>query len=191
MFTLKKNSIQKESKYLTTPEDDHEEPKKKKTISKIKLFFFLWNIVSIALYSAYTLFVVYKMAKKTFLSTVIQYLLVLYAVVFVILLLLSFFDKKKNSSRLKNYKSAINFFKAFVQIINFVLSMITIISVFIATGKPDFAGFMFAILSLVLTLASIFFEIIKIIIRKNFGVIKQNFLEIHEKPRKKPTKKEN
>lgn len=186
MFNKKTEKI---SKHAETPELETNE-KKKSRFGGIKLFFFIWNIVSITVYSAYTLYVLYNMTEATFLSKAMPFLLMLYALVFLILIILGLFDKKHMSSNLKNYKSAINFFKAFVQILNFVLSMITIVSVFIQTGKPDFTGFMFAILSLLLTLASIFFEIIKIIIRKNMGIIKQNFLEIHDKPKTRK-KKEN
>lgn len=190
MFSFKRKEIEKESKRASTPENDSQ-TKPKSKFSKLKLFFLVWNIVSIAVYSAYTLFVIYRSTESTFVSKLIPYLLGAYALVFLILILLGLFDKTHMSSRLKNYKSAITFFKAAVQILNFVLSMITIISVFITTGKPDFAGFMFAVLSLVLTLCSIFFEIVKIIIRKNIGIIKQNFLDLRVKQPKKQKEKEN
>ena len=54
----------------------------------MKVFFFIWNIVSITLYSAYTLFVIYKLSINTFLSKAIKWLLVLYIVAFGLLILI-------------------------------------------------------------------------------------------------------
>ena len=182
MFNIfKRKQIEKESNIATTPE-----PVKPAgdNFSKLKIFFFLWNIISIALYSAYTMFVIYNLSINTFLSKVIVWLLWIYAGAFVLLILISLGNRKKMKYRLKNYKSATNFLKYFIQILNFVLSIITAISAFITTGTTDFSGVIWAVLSIILTFISIMFEVAKIIIRKNISVIKQNFLDIREKPRK-------
>ncbi len=182
MFNIfKRKQEEKVSNRATTPE-----PVKTATeeLTKFKVFFFIWNIVSITLYSAYTLFVIYKLSLNTFLSKIIVWLLLAYAVAFVLLILINLGNRKKLKAKLKNYKSATNFLKYFIQIINFVLSIITAISALITTGTTDFSAVLFAVLSFILTLVSIFFEIIKIIIRKNISAIKQNFLDIREKPRK-------
>ena len=182
MFNLfKRKPIEKESNIATTPTQS---TKVQDSWSKMKVFFFIWNIVSITLYSAYTLFVIYRLSLNTFLSKVIVWLLVIYAAVFLILILVNLGNRKKLNSGLKNYKSATNFLKYIMQILNFVLSITTAISALISTGTTDFSAVLWATLSFILTLINIFFEIIKIIIRKNIGIIKQNFLDIREKPRK-------
>lgn len=88
-------------------------------------------------------------------------------------------------SGLKNYKSATKFLKYAIQVLNFVLSIITAISAFITTGTTDFSAIIYAVLSLIVTGVLILFEIAFIIIRKNIPIIKRNFLEIREKPVKK------
>ena len=149
------------------------------------MLFLLWNIFSIAVYSCYTLFVTYKLSEKNFLSKVILYLLIAYAVIFVLLILVSLNSKGRMKYRLKNYKSAVKFFKYAIQIINFVLSIITAISAFITTGKTNVSAILYAILSLFITLIFIFFEIVHIIIRKNIPLIKHNLLEIRDVDGKK------
>ena len=93
-------------------------------------------------------------------------------------------NRKKLKSGLKNYKSATKFLKYAMQILNFVLSIATAVSALVSTGKMDFSSVLWATLSFILTLVAILFEVVKIIIRKNFSAIKQNFLDIREKPRK-------
>ena len=89
---------------------------------------------------------------------------------------------------LSNYKSAASFLRYTITIINFSLSIITLIGAFITTGAVDFKSFIYAVLILIVTVISIFFEIGKIIIRKNFHVIKQNFLDLRIKGMKKEDK---
>ena len=152
--------------------------------TKMKVFFFIWNIISITLYSAYTLFVIYRLSSNTFLSKAIKWLLVLYIVAFGLLILINLGNRKRMNHQLKNYKSATNFLKYAMQILNFVLSIATAVSALVSTGKMDFSSVLWATLSFILTLVAILFEVVKIIIRKNFSAIKQNFLDIREKPRK-------
>ena len=87
---------------------------------------------------------------------------------------------------LKNYKSATNFLKYAISIINFSLSIFTAISAFVTTGTTDVSAVLYAILSLFVTGFLILFEIAKIIVRKNIPLIKRNFLELREKPENKP-----
>lgn len=91
---------------------------------------------------------------------------------------------------LKNYKSATKFLKYAIQILNFVLSITTAVSAFITTGTTDFSAIAYAVLSLIVTGVLILFEVAVIIIRKNIPIIKQNFLEIREKPVKKHNSEE-
>lgn len=180
---FKRKKQDKESNVAVSPEQEE----KQETLTKIKVFFFLWNILSIALYTCYTLFVIYRLAERTFLSKIIIYLLYAYAAIFVLLILLNIGNRKKLKYRLKNYKSATKFLKYAIQILNFTLSIITAISALITTGTTDIQAVLFAILSIIVTLVMIFFEIISIIIRKNIPLIKRNFLEIRDKaePRKR------
>ena len=180
---FKKRKIEKESNVATTPE----QPKKQTVFTKWKVFFFLWNILSITLYSSYTLLITYQMAEKTFLSKVIIYLLYAYAAAFVLLILINLGNRKKLKSGLKNYKSATKFLKYAMQILNFVLSIITAISALFATGTFDFKAVLFAILSFIVTLFLILFEVAGIIIRKNIPLIKRNFLEIRDKEQAEDT----
>ena len=182
MFNLfRRKPIEKESNVAHTPspvatvEDSW---------TKMKVFFFIWNIVSITLYSAYTLFVIYNLSINTFLAKAIKWLLLLYIVAFGLLILINLGNRKRMNRQLKNYKSATNFLKYAMQILNFVLSIATAFSALFSTGKLDFSSVLWATLSFILTVVAIFFEIAKIIIRKNFSAIKQNFLDIREKPRK-------
>lgn len=175
MFGKKK----KESNVAYTPEESKRTP-----LKKINVAFFLLSFFSIVLYSSYTLFVIYKLTEKTFLSKFIMYLLAIYIIAFVLLVLVNLGNKRKMKSKLRDYKSATKFLKYTVQIINFVLSIITAISAFITTGTTDIPALAYALLSIFITFIFIFFEIIVIKIRKNMHLIKQNFLELREKPDK-------
>ena len=177
MSLLNRKKIEKESHIATTPE----ESKMQINSNKKNIAFLIWNILSIALYSSYTLFVIYKLSEHNFLSKIIIYLLGAYAVAFVLLILISIGNRTKLKYRLKNLQSVANFFKYFIQIANFVLSIITAISAFITNGTTDFSSILYAILSLAITLIFIIVEIAKIIIRKNLPLIKYNFLEIRDK----------
>ena len=181
MNLFKKKNIEKESNVALTPEDENVHP----PYSPIKVAFLVWNLLSIALYSCYTLFVTYKLAEKTFLSKIIIYLLAVYAIAFVLLILIGIFNKKRFNTNLKNYKSATKFFKYTIQILNFTLSIITAISAFITTGTTDISAIAFAILSIIVTVFMILFEIARIIIRKHIPLIKQNFLDLRDKPARK------
>jgi len=177
---FKKKEFQKESNIATTPP----ESLSKKKISKFKIFFFIWNIFSITLYSSYTLFVVYKLTHKTFLSKIIVYLLAAYILAFALLLLINIGNHKKLKYKLKNYKSATKFLKYSVQTLNFILSIITAISAFITTGTTDIQAILYAVLSLFVTAILIIIEIAGIIIRKHMPLIKQNFYELRDIPEK-------
>ena len=177
MSLFNRKKIEKESHIATTPE----ESKMQINSNKKNIAFLIWNILSIALYSSYTLFVIYKLSEHNFLSKIIVYLLGAYAVAFVLLILISIGNRTKLKYRLKNLQSIANFFKYFIQIANFVLSIITAISAFITNGTTDFSSILYAILSLAITLIFIIVEIAKIIIRKNLPLIKYNFLEIRDK----------
>lgn len=168
---------QKLSNEIFTP-NDAIPPKK---ISKAKILFYLWNVFSITLYSCYTMFVIYHLSEKNFLSHLIIYLLYAYAAAFVLIIFINIKNHKQLSAKLKNYKSATNFLKYFVQCINFILSIITAISALISTGSLDFNAIGYAALSLFITLVMIIVEFAKIIIRKNMPLIKYNFLEIRDK----------
>ena len=174
---------EKESNIAYTPEES-----KKSPLKKINTFFFLLSFLSITFYSCYTFLVIYKLAEKTFLSKIIVYLLIIYVVSFLLLVLLNLNNKRKMKSKLKNYKSATKFLKYTVQIVNFVLSIITAISAFITTGTTDISALAYAVVSIIITFVFIFFEIICMKIRKNFSVIKQNFLDLREKPQNKSIK---
>lgn len=174
-------SYQKESNRLTTPEESLPGPK----MQKLNNWFFIFTIFSIIVYSCYTFFIVYKLAEKTFLSKIIVYLLGIYVIVFLILILVNLRNRRKMKYSLKNYKSATKFLKYAIQIINFSLSIITAISAFITTGTTDISALAYAFLSILITIIFIFFEIVSIKIRKNFPAIKQNFLELRDKPAKK------
>lgn len=178
---FKRRKQEKESNVATTPEPE----KRTSTFTKWKVFFFIWNICTITLYSAYTLFVIYQMAEKTFLSKVIVYLLYAYIAAFVLLILINIGNRKKLKSGLKNYKSATKFLKYAMQILNFVLAISTAVSVLFTTGTFDFKTILFAVLSLIVTLVLILFEIAGVIIRKNIPIIKRNFLELRDKPVKR------
>ncbi len=177
MAWFKKKEKQKESNIASSPEQKNSAEE----LTRVKVFFFLWNILSIALYSCYTFFVIYKLSEKSFLSKIIIYLLYVYAGIFVLLILINIGNRKKMKYQLKNYKSATIFLKYTIQILNFFLSIFTAISAFVATGKVDFSTIGFAILSLIITLILILLEFAKIIIRKNIPLIKYNFLEMRDK----------
>ncbi len=182
MFKLfKRKPIEKESNIASTPEPV---PEKKEKWSKIQVFFFLWNLISITIYSAYTFFVIYNLSISTFLATLIKWILLAYGVAFLLLILINLGNRKRMNRQLKNYKSATNFLKYFIQTLNFVLSIATAVNALIITGTTDFSAVMWAVVSFTFTVINILFEVAKIIIRRNFSAIKQNFLDIREKPRK-------
>ena len=168
---------EKESNIAYTPESA-----KKSPFKKLNTIFFVLTFLSIVLYSCYTFFIIYRLAEKTFLSKVIIYLLVAYIFVFLLLVLINLKNRRRMKSKLRDYKSATKFLKYAVQIINFVLSIITAISAFITTGTTDISAIAYAILSIIITVVFIFFEIVVIKIRRNLPLIKKNFLELREKP---------
>ncbi len=177
-FLYNKNmKKQKLSNEIYTPRDAV--PKKK--ISKAKIFFYIWNIFSIVLFSSYTMFVIYRMTEKTFLSHLITYLLYAYAAIFILIIILNLKNRKKLKNKLKNYQSATNFLKYVVQIINFILSISTAISALFSTGNLDINTIGYGLLSIFVALVMIIIEIAKIIIRKNLPLIKYNFLEMRDK----------
>lgn len=165
------------SNEIYTPKDAM--PNKKNT--KFKIIFLLWHIFSIAVYSFYTMFIVYQLSERNFLSNLIIYLLYAYAIIFILIIILNLNNKKKLKYKLKNYKSATNFLKYLVQIINFVLAISTTINILFTTGTFDIKTIAIALLSILITFVLIIIEIIKIIIRKNLPLIKYNFLEIRDK----------
>ena len=175
----KKNKQEKESKYAETPENSQNQ---KLSITKLKVIFYVWNIFSIVLFSSYTMFVIYKLSEKSFLSKIIIYLLIAYFFAFVLLILISIGNKTNLKYRLKNFQSATKFLKYSVQIINFTLALATSLNVLFTTGRVDVSAIFYGILSLILTIICILFEIAKIIIRKNIPLIKHNFLEMRDKP---------
>jgi hypothetical protein len=182
MFKLfKRKPIEKESNIARTPTPL---PERKEKWSKIQVFFFFWNLISISIYSAYTFFVIYNLSISTFLSTLIKWILLAYGIAFLILIIINIGNRKRMKRQLKNYKSATNFLKYFIQTLNFVLSIATAVNALIITGTTDFSAVMWAVVSFAFTVINILFEVAKIIIRRNFSAIKQNFLDIREKPRK-------
>lgn len=178
---FKRKPKEKESNIASTPRPL---PERKEKWTKLQVFFFLWNIISIFIYSAYTFFVIYNLSISTFLAKFIKWILLLYGLAFLLLILINVGNRKRMKYQLKNYKSATNFLKYFIQTLNFVLSISTAINALIITGTTDFSAVLWAVVSFIFTVINILFEIIKIIIRKNFSAIKQNFLDIREKPRK-------
>ena len=127
----------KESNVATTPFDNIPQKKDK----PITVWFLLWNIVPIVLYCCYTFFFVYKTSQNNFLSKVVIYLLGAYVAVFVLLVLINIKSKSRMKRGLKNYKSAASFLRYTVTIINFSLSIITLIGAFLTTGSVDFQSF--------------------------------------------------
>ena len=177
MSLFGKKKKEKESNVAISPprEPSHE------AVTKSAILYVIWNILSITLYSCYMFFVIYHLSSKNFLAKIIPYLLGVYALAFVLLLLMSLGNRKKLKHRLKNYQSATKFLKYSIQIINFVLSIVTAVSALITTGTTDMSAVLYAVLSFFITLVFIVVEIIKIIIRKNLPIIKYNFLEIRDK----------
>lgn len=176
MFKWKKA---KESNVAYTPETSKRSP-----LKKLNSIFFLLTFFSIVLYSCYTFFIIYQLAEKTFLSKAIMYLLIAYICVFILLVLLNLRNKRRMKSKLRDYKSATKFLKYIVQIINFALSISTAISAFITTGTTDISALAYAVLSIIITIVFILFEIVVIKIRRSLPLIKKNFLELREKPSK-------
>lgn len=182
MFKLfKRKPIEKESKIASSPDPV---PEKKEKWSKIQVFFFFWNLISITIYSIFTFFVIYNLSINTFLVSFIKWILIAYGIAFLLLILINLGNRKRMNRQLKNYKSATNFLKYFIQTLNFILSIATAVNALIITGTTDFSAVMWAVVSFTFTVINILFEVAKIIIRRNFSAIKQNFLDIREKPRK-------
>lgn len=176
MALIKRKKTEKQSRIAATPVQEVKKPK----LTKRKVFFLVLNVLSVLLYSCYSLFVIYRLSEKSFLSNVILVLFGVYALSLLLLLLFSIGNGRKLKNRMKSYKSAIKFLKYAVQIINFVLSIITAISALITTGTTDFSAVGYAVLSFIITIILVFVEIVSIIIRKNIPLIKHNFLEMRD-----------
>ena len=177
MSLLNRKKIQKESNVATTPENKLPVD----GFSKSKFYLLLWNILSMAFYCCYIFFIIMQINYNQFLSKLIIWLVYIYITALVLLILLSIGSKRKLKSRMKNYKSALNFLKYFIQLVNFVLSIVTALSAFLTTGKADVKALSYAIISLGLTVIMVAFEVVKIIIRKNIPIVKKNFLEIRDR----------
>ena len=183
---LFRNKTAKESNRVKTPDELVPEKKPK----KITFWFLVWNLFPIIIYSLYTLFIVYNSTQKTFLSKVIVYLLGVYIFAFILLVLVNIGNRSRMKRDLKNYKSATKFLKYAVTIINFSLSIITVVNAFITNGTADFKTLLYAIIVLIITFISVLFEIGMIIVRKNISLIKQNFLELRDKAKNELKNKE-
>ena len=177
MSLLYRKKIEKESNIARTPENKLPVD----GFSKSKFYLLLWNILSMAFYCCYIFFIILQISYSDFLSKLIIWLVYIYIGAFALLLLLSIGSKKKLKARMTNYKSALNFLKYFIQLVNFVLSIVTALSAFLVTGKTDIKALSYAIMSLGLTVIMVAFEVFKIIIRKNIPVVKKNFFEIRDR----------
>lgn len=153
-----------------------ETPKKKSFFDKIKLMFFIWNIFSIAVYTAYTLYNAYQNTKSPVYSKIILALLIAYAIAFVFLLIFGYKNKIQLKANMKNYKSATNILKHLVKILNLSLSITTALSVFASGGRLNIFTILFGVLAITITATSIFFEIIKMFIRKKLANRKERKL---------------
>lgn len=176
MSIFKRKKIEKESNIAETPENS----KPKSEFSVAKFYYMIWYIFSLAFHICYVGYIIITIAQKNFLSQVIVYLLYAYAIALVLIILFSLGNKSKLKARLTDYKSAVNFLKYLIQMISFVLSFVTAVSSFFTTGKFDSVAMSSAITSLILTAIMAVFEFIKIMIRKNIPIVKQNFLRIKE-----------
>lgn len=176
MSIFNRKRIEKESNIAGTPEN----AKPKAEFSVAKFYYMLWFLFSMTFHICYVTYIIITIAQKNFLSQIIVYLLYGYAIALVLIILFSLGNKSKLKARLTNYKSAVNFLKYLIQMISFVLSLVTAISSFFTTGKFDSLAMSSALTSLLLTAIMAFFEFIKIMIRKNIPIVKQNFLRMKE-----------
>lgn len=176
MSIFNRKKIEKESNIAGTPEN----AKPKAEFSIAKFYYMLWFLFSMTFHICYVTYIIITIAQKNFLSQIIVYLLYGYAIALVLIILFSLGNKSKLKARLTNYKSAVNFLKYLIQMISFVLSLVTAISSFFTTGKFDSLAMSSALTSLLLTAIMAFFEFIKIMIRKNIPIVKQNFLRMKE-----------
>lgn len=155
--------------------------KPKKEFSKAKFYYLLWNIVYMSFTFCYAFYLIITVAEQNFLADVIKFLLYFYGAVLVLVILFSIGSKKKLKRRLTTYKSALNFLKYLIQLISFSLAIVNAISSFFITGKFDSNALSSAFASLILTVIMAVIEIVKIMIRKNVPIVKQNLLKIKER----------
>ena len=177
MGLFNRQKKEKETNIAVTPES----PKPKKEFSKAKFYYLLWTIVSMAFHCCYVFYLIISVAQQYFLSQAIFFLLCIYGVVLVFIIIFSLGNKKKMKSRLKTYKSALNFLKYLIQLISFTLSIINAISTFFVTGVFDRISLLNAFVSLIITVIMVLFEVVKIMIRRNIPIVKSNLLKIKEK----------
>jgi len=173
---FKKKPIEKESNIASAPEHI----KAPSPFSAKKFYIMLWNILSMAFYCIYVFYLIFKVPEISFLYNIIVYVLYGYGIALALILLFSIGKKSKRKARLKNYKSAIKFLQYTIQIVSFVLLIVTAVSALFTTGKLDIRALTNALSSLILTCIMIFFEVIKIMVRKNVPVVKENFLRLKE-----------
>ena len=181
MKILNKKQMQRETNIATSDRYYVDNGKPKKDFSKAKMYYLLWSIVSMAFNIGYAFYVIFTVAKQNFLASTIKILLVIYGVILVLVIMLSLGNKKKMKSRLKTYRSALNFLKYLIQLISFSLAIVNAISSFFVTGQFARAAIASAFTSLIITVIMIFIEIVKLMIRKNIPIVKQNLLKIKEK----------
>ena len=177
MKLFKKKVIEKESNVAVSPEPTQPYIK----FSVAKFYLLLWNILSMMIYIVNVLYIILLIVDQIeFLRNIIIYLLAVYALAFVLIVILSIGSKSKLKLRMKNYKSAVKFLQYFIQIISFVISFVTALSTFLTKGYFDSKALFNALTSLIITCVMVFFEVIKILIRKNIPIVKENFLRLRE-----------
>ena len=166
MGLFNRQKQEKETNIATTPEG----PKPKKEFSKARFYYLLWTVLSMGFYCCYVFYLIVSVAQQYFLSKAILVLLIIYGALLVFIIIFSIGNKKKMKSRLKTYKSALNFLKYFIQLISFTLSIVNAISSFFVTGVFDRYSLLSAFTSLLITVIMVVFEIVKIMIRKNIPI---------------------
>lgn len=176
MALFKKKNIEKESNIASAPEHK----KTPSTFSVKKFYLSLWNTISFGLYIVYVFYLILRVEEISFLYDIIVYAFYGYGIALALIFLLSIGKKSKLKTRLKNYKSAVKFLQYTIQLVSFVLLIITALSSLFTTGKLDVLALTNALYSLIVTIVMVIFEIIKIMIRKNIPVVKENFLRLRE-----------
>ena len=176
MKILRKKQIQKESNIASAPQHI----KAPSSFSVKRFYLLLWEILSMTFFCIYVFYTIFRVPEISFLCDIIIYVLYGYGFALILILLFSIGQKSKRKARLKNFKSAIKFLQYTIQAVSIVLLLVTAISSIFTTGKIDIRALTSALYSLIVTCVMVFFEVIKIMIRKNIPVVKENFLRLKE-----------
>jgi len=102
----------------------------KKKMTEIKRAFFVWNLISVAFYTAFSLVVIITMWGNSVYLWVVTGISLFYILTFGVIILLSRKNKKRLQGQVKDYKSGIKILRSLLRIVAFSLNVTAFVGIF-------------------------------------------------------------